>query len=150
MTGCGSLHIVSLYCPASGELLETYLSKGSDGGCSNSLTAISRMISLSARAGVPIEAIVDQLYSTGSCSSYAVRKATKKDTSKGACCASAVGFALMDMYAEMQLKIDSDDSSTEVKNTELVVVNNPCPLCGDELKFEGGCHSCMCGWSKCD
>jgi ribonucleoside-diphosphate reductase alpha chain len=28
---------------------------------------------------------------------------------------------------------------------------NPCPKCGDELSFQGGCNICKsCGWTKCD
>ena len=44
-----------------GDLMETYLSKGSTGGCNNYMIGLSRMMSLSARAGVSIDDIVDQL-----------------------------------------------------------------------------------------
>ena len=60
-TGCGTLHCEAFFDPDTGDLLETYLSKGSKGGCLNSLTGLSRLISLSARAGVDIYSIVDQL-----------------------------------------------------------------------------------------
>ena len=160
MTGCGSLHCLAYFDPTTGELLETYLSKGSEGGCENSLTAISRMISISSRAGVPIESIADQLNSTGSCSSYAIRRATKKDTSKGSCCASAVGFALMDMYEEMQTLITGDDYDDDVETEKVVTgsvppmiatLRNSCPECNEELVFEGGCISCKhCAFSRCD
>ena len=82
--------------------METYLSKGSTGGCNNFMVGLSRMISISARGGIDIETIVDQLNSSGSCPSYTARRVTRKDTSKGACCPMAVGNALMDMYKEMQ------------------------------------------------
>jgi ribonucleoside-diphosphate reductase alpha chain len=30
-------------------------------------------------------------------------------------------------------------------------VINPCPKCGDELTFQGGCNVCRsCGWTKCE
>jgi ribonucleoside-diphosphate reductase alpha chain len=30
-------------------------------------------------------------------------------------------------------------------------IKNPCPECGAELVFEGGCNICKnCGWTKCD
>ena len=73
------------------------------------MISLSRMISLAARGGVGIEAILDQLKSYNTCPAYAVRTATKKDTSKGSCCPVAIGNALIDMYKEMQDEI-SDDS----------------------------------------
>lgn len=156
MTGCGSLHVSAFFDPVTGDLLETYLSKGSTGGCLNSLTGLSRMISLSARAGVSIEEIVDQLDSSGVCPSYAVRTATKKDTSKGSCCPVAVGRALMDMYNEMHnnLFCDEDDEDAIIEtpvNSNATLVNKAvCPECGDELVHEGGCNICKsCGYSKC-
>ena len=105
MTGCGSLHCIALFDPHTGALLETYLSKGSTGGCNNFMVGLSRMISISARGGIDIETIVDQLNSSGSCPSYTARRVTRKDTSKGACCPMAVGNALMDMYKEMQAEL---------------------------------------------
>lgn len=160
MTGCGSLHCAAFFDPVSGDLLEVYLSKGSTGGCLNSLTGLSRMISLAARAGVSIYNIIDQLESTGVCPSYAVRSATKHDTSKGSCCPVAIGRALLDMYNEMQSNLFCDeDMGTETFMTTLENVTDKkqycgnkdvCPSCGEKLIHEGGCDVCKsCGWSKC-
>lgn len=154
-TGCGTLHCIALFDPDSGDLLETYLSKGSSGGCANFMVGLSRMISIAARAGVDVYSIVDQLKSAGTCPSYAVRTATKHDTSKGSCCPVAVGYALIDMYKEVQ-----SDLGLTPENTKLVkkiqprnnITNNSakCPSCGEALIFEGGCNVCKaCGWSKC-
>ena len=149
ITGCGSLHVTAFFDPYTGDLMETYLSKGSTGGCANSLTGLSRMISLAARAGVGIHQIVDQLDSSGACPSYAVRRATKKDTSKGSCCPMAVGNALLDMWEEMQ---NETKELVPVDVEVTVTVDSPkCPECGEPLVNEGGCTSCKsCGWSKCD
>ena len=163
-TGCGTLHCEAFFDPDTGDLLETYLSKGSKGGCLNSLTGLSRLISLSARAGVDIYSIVDQLKSSGTCPSYAVRTATKHDTSVGSSCPVAVGNALMDMYKELQNELFEDDDEKTAKKTEIVKQEKitktkiadefksvPCPECGSPLVFEGGCNSCRnCGFSKCD
>ncbi|MEG2871769.1 MAG: ribonucleoside-diphosphate reductase, adenosylcobalamin-dependent, partial [Clostridium sp.] len=46
ITGCGSLHCIALFDPHTGALLETYLSKGSTGGCNNFMIGLSRMISI--------------------------------------------------------------------------------------------------------
>ena len=149
MTGCGSLHCTAYFDPDTGKLLEVYLSKGSTGGCNNFMIGLSRMISLSARAGVDIFDIIDQLNSTGACPSYAVRKATKNDTSKGSCCPMAVGNALLDMYNEVQETLGNID--VEEKEIEMKKGYQKCPECGEyALVFEGGCNSCKaCGYSKC-
>lgn len=153
MTGCGSLHCSAFFDPVTGQLMETYFSKGSTGGCNNFMISLSRMISLAARTGCSIETIIDQLNSCGSCPSYAVRTATKRDTSKGSCCPIAIGNALKDMYEEMMSEITCEDDEYEMPTTTVTSkqVKNPCPQCGDELHFEGGCNICKsCGWSKCD
>ncbi len=149
MTGCGSLHCTAFFDPHTGELLEVYLNKGSTGGCNNFMIGLSRMISLTARSGCDINAIVDQLKSCGSCPSYAVRSSTKHDTSKGSCCPMAVGYALIDMHQEMQREVKG--IPFEASKIEKKTVINPCPKCGEELQFEGGCNICKsCGWTKCD
>ena len=157
-TGCGTLHCEAFFDPDTGELLETYLSKGSSGGCNQFMIGLSRMISLSARGGIDIYSIIDQLKSSGTCPSYAVRTATKHDTSKGSCCPVAIGNALIDMYKEMQDEI-SDDSEEVIdipkQSKKKIIVDKSktakCPQCGGNLVFEGGCNTCKdCGWSKCD
>ncbi|MDY0224824.1 MAG: adenosylcobalamin-dependent ribonucleoside-diphosphate reductase [Candidatus Methanomethylophilaceae archaeon] len=149
MTGCGSLHCTAFFDPHTGELLEAYLNKGSTGGCNNFMIGLSRMISLAARSGCDIKSIVDQLKSCGSCPSYAVRTFTKHDTSKGSCCPMAVGWALLDMSQEMQREVNG--ITFEPKKEENKKIVNPCPKCGEELQFQGGCNICKaCGWTKCD
>lgn len=165
ITGCGSLHCTAFFDPDTGELMETYLSKGSTGGCNNFMIGLSRMISLSARSGCDVHTIVDQLNSCGVCPSYAVRKATKNDTSKGSCCPIAVANALLDMYNELQEELglvsekraDKNSDETSIPDSDECVEqlktssNEICPECGEPLFFEGGCNICKnCGWSKCN
>ena len=76
------------------------------------MIGLSRMISVTARAGVDIYTIVDQLNSTGNCPSYSVRRATRGDTSKGSCCPMAVGNALLEMYNEVQAEIAQREEAT--------------------------------------
>lgn len=155
VTGCGTLHCIALFDPNSGDLVEVYLSKGSEGGCNNFMISLSRMISISARGGISIYDIVDQLDSTGACPSYAVRRATHKDTSKGSCCPMAVGKALLDMYKEVQRDLynekDHSDANIDARIFEEDKdTSNLCPECGEPLVFEGGCNTCKnCGWSRC-
>lgn len=154
-TGCGTLHCEAFFDPDNGQLLETYFSKGSSGGCNNFMIGLSRMISLAARGGIDVYFIVDQLKSSGTCPSYAVRTATKHDTSKGSSCPVAIGNALLEMYEEMMDEVgfsDVEEKELEVITPKIVPVSKAkCPQCGGELVFEGGCNTCKnCGWSKCD
>lgn len=169
-TGCGSLHVVAFFDPVTGDLQECYLAKGSTGGCANFMTGLSRMISLSARAGVNVYAIKDQLDSTGTCPSYAVRRATHHDTSKGSCCPMAIGNALIEMHDEMMNDImwdePDEEESSEVDYTDGISFTDEtpakasysssiskfqCPECKEPITFEGGCQTCKsCGWTKCE
>lgn len=146
-TGCGSLHITAFF-DKDGNLRNTYLSKGSTGGCNNFMIGLSRMISLAARNGTPIEKIVDQLKSSGTCPSYAVRRATKNDVSPGSSCPVAIGNALLELKKEfdsMNFNINAEnDIEDKDSNSE------KCPQCNAELIHEMGCVTCAsCGYSKC-
>ena len=170
MTGCGTLHCEAFFDPNTGELREAYLSKGSTGGCNNFMISLSRMISLAARGGIGIDKILDQLKSCGVCPSYAVRSATKKDTSKGSCCPVAVGNALKEMYDEMKDIICEckENSAVHQERGALEAIDQPlintmaelaikasaleeCPSCHEKtLIHQGGCIQCnSCGYSKC-
>lgn len=158
-SGCGSIHVLAFFDPMDGSLQEVYFNKGSTGGCGNSLVGLSRMISLLCRAGVDIIAIKDQLDSTGVCPSYATRKATHHDTSKGSCCPMAIGNALVEMYNEMQGELDDkdeDDKPVEQKSIKSIPVNaapstEVCPECGEPIVHIGGCVQCPnCSWSRCE
>lgn len=169
-TGCGSLHVLAFFDPIDGNLQEVYFNKGSTGGCANFMTGLSRMVSLLCRAGVDIMTIKDQLDSTGVCPSYATRKATHHDTSKGSCCPMAIGNALVEMYNEMQAELDDKDDDT-ISSTKALsnafnkatvsieklsealssIPTELCPECGEPVMFEGGCKICKsCGWTKCE
>lgn len=118
-TGCGSLHVLAFFDPIDGNLQEVYFNKGSTGGCANFMTGLSRMVSLLCRAGVDIMTIKDQLDSTGVCPSYATRKATHHDTSKGSCCPMAIGNALVEMYNEMQSELDDKEDDIPITSRKI-------------------------------
>ena len=170
-TGCGSLHCTFYFCPETGELREVFLDKGSSGGCLSLLNAMSRLASLCARKGAPVEEIADQLQSVLVCPSYAVAKYKDKSTSKGSSCASAVAIALLDAHEQFKeefIEFD-DDAEIEIKTVKktapvkakITSVKKSedneedyymtCPECGEKalLKTEG-CISCMnCAYTKC-
>lgn len=152
-TGCGTLHLESFYDLDTGELRECFLSKGSTGGCNSFMVAVSRLISLAARAGVPAYKIIDQLKSAGTCPSYAVRRATTNDVSIGSSCPCAVGYALEELG---QLILENDICDNIDTDDEPIVENENefeiCPKCGEHAVFRtNGCITCSsCGYTKCD
>lgn len=159
VTGCGTLHLTAFFDRNTGQLLETYFSKGSQGGCALFMVGLSRMVSLAARGNIAIEDIVDQLKSAGTCPSYAVRKATKQDTSKGSSCPVAIGYALMDMYNELQHELKHNNTmqaANEIEGLKSKIFNDAvieapkCPKCGEPIQMVEGCMTCAaCGYSKC-
>ena len=177
-TGCGSLHLNAIFNSETGDLMEIFLNKGSSGGCNNFMIGLSRQISLNCKNGASIHDILDQLSSSGVCPSYAVRTATKHDTSPGSSCPVAVGKALKEMWEEMQNEIvekkDGDkrlltsDTSTrrgrlaEKESTKRnaniedeskckAYDGKTCPVCRSPIEHVGGCDQCNnCGWSKCE
>ena len=155
-TGCGSIHFEVYSDEITGEPQETFINIGSSGGCERNYQFISRLMSLALRAGVSIESIIDQAMSIRPCNAYVNRTKTKKDTSTGTSCPSAIGYALKDLHDKMQdmyvSDCDSDECDKCVNSVVKQIVNNneKCPECGEELSFEGGCNICKsCGWSKC-
>ncbi len=164
-SGCGSLHCAAYFDRNTGEFVELFLGKGSKGGCLSTLNGLARMVSLSARGGVPLEKIIDQLKSANACPSYAVRTAVHKDTSIGSCCPSAIANALIDMTNEMKMYLKSQKEYnikdiklyTEALPSERVKMeiygksdDEKCTECGMPLERTCGCISCPnCGWSKC-
>ena len=164
-SGCGRIHVAAYFDRNTGEFVELFVGKGSDGGCLSTMNGLARMVSLSARGGVPFDKIIDQLKSANACPSYVVRTVTMKDTSKGSCCPSAIANALIDMTNEMKmyLKSQKEYSISDIKlykealPSERVKMeiygktgDEKCPECGMPMERTCGCISCPnCGWSKC-
>ena len=140
-TGCGNLY-VTINSDEQG-LCEVFTQMGKSGGCAASQSeALSRMISVSLRAGVDPQAILKHLRGIR-CPSPAWAQGGKVLS-----CADAVGIA-MEHYLEW---METGTASTMVsKNTDdLVNLAGACPECGSALEHESGCAVCRaCGFSKC-
>ncbi|HHJ99057.1 MAG TPA: TSCPD domain-containing protein, partial [Actinobacteria bacterium] len=140
-TGCGNLY-VTINSDEQG-LCEVFTQMGKSGGCAASQSeALSRMISVSLRAGVDPQAILKHLRGIR-CPSPAWAQGGKVLS-----CADAVGIA-MEHYLEWA---ETGHASTTVsKNTDgLVNLAGACPECGGALEHESGCAVCRaCGYSKC-
>ncbi len=141
LTGCGNLY-VTINSDEQG-LCEVFTQMGKSGGCAASQSeALSRLISVSLRAGVDAQAIIKHLRGIR-CPSPAWAQGGKVLS-----CADAVGIA-MEHYLEWA---ETGHASTAVsKGTDtLVNLAGACPECGSSLEHESGCAVCRsCGYSKC-
>lgn len=171
VNGCGDFSEQIFFDDFTGEPLENFIAMGDGGGCARNLEAISRLISLALRSGIPVSEIIKQLKKVHSCPAYRARKIQKGDTSIGTSCPSAIGYAIEELCNKINDRLfdgtdiddsfifdDSDhnmmieswyeDSKSEIED---LTTKPTCPECGEPLVFEGGCNICKaCGWSKCD
>lgn len=171
VNGCGDFSEQIFFDDLTGEPLENFIAMGDGGGCARNLEAISRLISLALRSGIPVSEVIKQLKKVHSCPAYRARKIQKGDTSVGTSCPSAIGYAIEELCNKINDRLfdgtdiddslifdDSDhnmmieswyeDSKSEIED---LTTKPTCPECGEPLVFEGGCNICKaCGWSKCD
>ncbi|MBS3885671.1 MAG: ribonucleoside reductase class II [Dethiobacter sp.] len=138
-TGCGKLYLTINYQADSGEIMETFITTGSDGGCLVYTEATSRLVSLAIRAGVSIEEIAGQLQSTHSCPSYLLARGKGKNISPGKSCASAIAHEILQTMGKL-------NGSGQKKATDCSLLCE----CGEQLERAEGCLVCRsCGYAKC-
>ncbi len=142
-TGCGNLY-VNVNADSVG-LCEIFTQMGKSGGCpaSNS-EAVSRLISLSLRAGVDPKSIAEQLRG------IRCPIPTWMDGEMILSCADAIGHVLEQGIADFEGTHDTG-TVTKIQYTGLDMGFCPqCPQCGTILVHEEGCAVCKtCGYSKC-
>ncbi len=144
-TGCGKLYLTVNYQPGSGEILETFITTGSDGGCLVYTEATSRLISLAIRGGIPIEEIIEQLQGTHSCPSYMLARGKGRNLSPGRSCASAIANKVAKIKEELDKKYNGNSEQDEMSADNTMLCQ-----CGQKLEQAEGCLICRsCGFSKC-
>lgn len=144
-TGCGKLYLTVNYRPDNGEIIETFITTGSDGGCLVYTEATSRMISLAIRGGIPVDEIVEQLLSTHPCPSYMLAKGKGEKLSPGKSCASAIAYKIAEIKDMLKKEYNGPQGPTE----EPIDPSLLCE-CGAIMERAEGCMVCKnCGYSKC-
>jgi ribonucleoside-diphosphate reductase alpha chain len=140
-TGCGNLY-VTINSDEHG-LCEVFTQMGKSGGCAASQSeALSRMISVSLRAGVDPRAIIKHLRGIR-CPSPAWTQGGKVLS-----CADAVGIAMEHYLEWLETGAESTSVSKDVEGLD--GLTGACPECGSALEHESGCAVCRaCGFSKC-
>jgi ribonucleoside-diphosphate reductase alpha chain len=140
-TGCGNLY-VTVNWDEDG-MCEVFTQMGKSGGCAASQSeALSRMISVSLRAGVDPEAITKHLRGIR-CPSPCWAEGGKVLS-----CADAVGIVMEHAVAFIETGEAIKGVSKHVD--ALDNLSGACPECGGSLEHESGCAVCRsCGYSKC-
>jgi ribonucleoside-diphosphate reductase alpha chain len=140
-TGCGNLYVTVNWDEQG--VCEVFTQMGKSGGCASSQSeALSRLVSVSLRAGVDPEAIIKHLRGIR-CPSPSWAEGGKVLS-----CADGVGIVLEHALQYMQ----TGEAGTVVsKHTDnLDNLAGACPECGGALEHESGCSVCRsCGYSKC-
>ncbi len=141
LTGCGNLYVTVNWDEEG--LCEVFTQMGKSGGCASSQSeALSRMISVSLRAGVDPEAITRHL--------RGIRCPSPSWTEGGKVlsCADAVGIVMEHALSYMHT---GEAAIGVLKSTDVLDnLSGACPECGGSLEHESGCAVCRaCGFSKC-
>ncbi len=151
-SGCGKIYLTVNYHPATGEILETFITTGSDGGCLIYTEATSRLISLAIRAGIGLEEIIGQLQSTHACPSYQLARGRGRQLSPGKSCASAIAHKLVEIQAELARRCNGGETPAARPAGNPVPEDQPdrCEVCGLRMNRAEGCYVCPhCGFAKC-
>lgn len=140
-TGCGNLYVTVNWDEEG--ICEVFTQMGKSGGCAASQSeALSRLISVSLRAGVDPDAIIKHLRGIR-CPSPCWAEGGKVLS-----CADAVGIVM-----EHQLEFISTGIAGVGVSKHVDALDNlsgACPECGGALEHESGCAVCRsCGYSKC-
>lgn len=141
LTGCGNLYVTVNWDEAG--MCEVFTQMGKSGGCAASQSeALSRMISVSLRAGVDPEAIIKHLRGIR-CPSP-----SWTDGGKVLSCADAVGIVMEHAFTYMQT--GEAGRGVTRSSEKLDYLSGACPECGGALEHESGCAVCRaCGYSRC-
>ena len=124
-------------------LCEVFTQMGKSGGCASSQSeALSRMVSMSLRAGVDPEPIIKQLRGIR-CPSPAWAQGGRscRAPTPSASCSSTTWIADEDRRGDLSVTKNGD---------ALDNLSGACPECGGAVEHESGCMVCRaCGYSKC-
>ncbi len=140
-TGCGNLYVTVNWDEQG--VCEVFTQMGKSGGCASSQSeALSRLISVSLRAGVDPEAIIKHLRGIR-CPSPSWAEGGKVLS-----CADGVGIVLE--HAMQYVETGVAGAGVSKHTDHLDNLAGACPECGGSLEHESGCSVCRsCGYSKC-
>lgn len=138
---CGGLYI-TINNTSNGDLVEVFANPTKQGGCKANLESLTRQVSDAMRSGIKISSIIDSLAKV-QCQAC-VRAKAKGEELDGSSCGDIVAKCIQDRYNELH-----NIKPTQVQKKQPGDGVTTCPECGEKLRYEQGCRSCSCGWSKC-
>lgn len=138
---CGGLYITINNTP-NGDLVEVFANPTKQGGCKANLESLTRQVSDAMRSGIKISSIIDSLAKV-QCQAC-VRAKAKGEELDGSSCGDIVAKCIQDRYNELH-----NIKPKQVQKKQPGDGVTTCPECGEKLRYESGCRSCSCGWSKC-
>lgn len=162
--GCGNLY-VSVNADEKG-ICEVFTNTGRAGGCSSQSEATARLISITLRSGLSVDAIIEQIkgircpacmrregVNVTSCPD-AIARVIKKYNEVG------INFASVQQGTQQtapggKSSVAEREKPSREKVTGKIVrtglsPENACPECGMPINHESGCVVCThCGYSKC-
>lgn len=141
---CGNLYI-NLCRNDGGDLVETFINTGKGGICQSNINALSRMVSITLRSGVKVDAIINQL-SGIKCPACTILKSQGQDVQ--ASCPDAIAKYLREKYDQGDIII-KETKAKQQKKEQKTDQKMICPNCGEKMRSESGCITCVCGFSKC-
>lgn len=163
--GCGNLY-VSVNADEKG-ICEVFTNTGRAGGCSSQSEATARLISITLRSGLSVDAITEQIkgircpacmrregVNVTSCPD-AIARVIKKYNEVGINFASVQKVTQETAPAPKRAGVPGRDRPSTEKVAGKVVctgvaTENACPECGMPINHESGCVVCThCGYSKC-
>ncbi len=139
-TGCGYIYVTVNFDKQG--IAEVFSILGKAGGCAAAqLEAICRLISISLRAGVDLNAIVRHLHGIR-CPSIAWEQGHAVLS-----CSDAIASVL-----RKYIKEGKEESTSSLNKSESVRSSaGQCPECGGLLIYQEGCNICpSCGFTKCE
>ncbi len=123
-------------------ICEVFAQTGKTGGdAAANNEAIARLISISLRAGVPVDEIIKQL--------RGIRSSSPTWFNGGMVLSAPDGIAIaIERY--LHYKRTGEEQKRIVTAVDISLDDGDCPECGAELQYEEGCAKCRsCGYSKC-
>ncbi|MHB8127257.1 MAG: vitamin B12-dependent ribonucleotide reductase [Desulfitobacteriaceae bacterium] len=170
--GCGNLY-VSVNADEKG-ICEVFTNTGRAGGCSSQSEATARLISITLRSGLSVDAIIEQIQgircpacirregvNVTSCPDAIARVIKKYKDVGGTVNGNGNGFSgnngtnlngsqTNDPRIMPAAGMTNAEKAVVKKARIGVAVDNACPECGNAINHESGCVVCKhCGYSKC-
>jgi ribonucleoside-diphosphate reductase alpha chain len=150
LIGCGNLY-VTVNSDDVG-ICEVFTSTGRAGGCPSQSEATSRLVSMALRAGISVDALIEQLKGIRCLSTVAARR--NNPEIRCLSCPDAIGRAIEKSTKLSHWRAPEEaNGETEArrKSEPATIAGVTCPDCGAKIEREGGCIVCrMCGFSKCN